>query len=414
MSIWNDEQVVERLFELKNEDYTEAEIAEILTREYNLDVTSEAVGRKYRHLRDLLNREVNLSDISDRNANLIKQLQRTQDKQRVERAGIRTLARYENFFEDFNTKLQKLLSGLSASLRIEEKKYAEGSPIGILHLSDLHLNEIVSVADNNFDINVANKRLHKYLTKSINIFLQQGVSKVIIACTGDFITNDKKLDQLTSLAINRAQSVFLGVSLLKNIILHLNGYFDVVVAGVTGNESRVQYDLGYNNFIASDNYDMTIYNIIKYLFADKIKVITDNANELILNIHNQNVLLTHGYSIAKNTPEKSVMDLYSKYAKLGINLRYAIFGHYHVPFISADFSRTGSLIGTNSYAMYGINASGRACQSLYLLFDNGDIDSILVDLQNAEYYTGYDLGVELAEFDIRVVNKVNELVAHKI
>lgn len=413
MSIWNNEGSTERLLELNTGEYTQTQIAEILSEEFGEYVTKKGVQHKLERVQEKLG-TLDVNDIETRHLDVVRKLQKVKDIQRLERSDVRILSRYENFFEEFNNSLVEVLVKLNTNITIPKHTISELPVTSILHLSDLHLNEIASVANNAYDIDVANKRLQKLVTKSTVLFLSQGVTKVIIACTGDFITNDKKIDQLTSLAVNRSQAVFLAVSLLKNIILQLSEYFEVVLVGVTGNESRLQFDLGYNDFVASDNYDMTIYNILKYLFQDKITVIVDNPNEVVVEVGGNNILLTHGYNISRINTDKSVSDIYTKYSKLGINLRFVIFGHYHTPYLSSDFSRSGSLIGTNAYALYGLNMSGRASQNVYIIQENGDIDSCIIDLQETAGYTGYDIEIDKRDFKIKTTEKDRTLITYKI
>ena len=61
------------------------------------------------------------------------------------------------------------------------------------------------------------------------------------------------------MATNRAKATFLGTHLLKHFILDINQVANVSVACVTGNESRVNEELGWVDIVASDNYDFTIF-----------------------------------------------------------------------------------------------------------------------------------------------------------
>jgi ABC-type transport system substrate-binding protein len=42
--------------------------------------------------------------------------------------------------------------------------------------------------------------------------------------------------------------------------------YKVSVANVIGNESRITEDIGWTDAVATDNYDFTIFNILKLLF----------------------------------------------------------------------------------------------------------------------------------------------------
>ena len=51
-----------------------------------------------------------------------------------------------------------------------------------------------------------------------------------------------------------------------NFILDLNQIANISIACVTGNESRVNDELGWVDIVASDNYDFTIFEMLRLLF----------------------------------------------------------------------------------------------------------------------------------------------------
>jgi len=403
---WNNKDVVDRLLSLKEENvYTEIEIANILNREFTEHTyTSDSVGNFYRRWRNKERDILTEEEVEKETARTARRLLQAQDTNRIERNVWRNVSRYETFFETYIDELKELITDVDMSyfkvnmVKEEPKKHV----YGIIHLSDLHFNEIVNIPENKYDFNVASCRLKKLADETICEFKTNGVTDVIIACTGDFINSDRRIDELLSMATSRARAVFVGVMLLKSFITDIYKEFNSIsFAGVTGNESRIQKELGFSELAASDNYDMTIYNILAMLFnGTRVNFYLGNPSEQILNLDGTNVLLFHGNNLPRAVNiENKVSEVISKYAKQGINIRYALFGHYHSPIISNEFARSGSLVGANAYSSYDLNFTSKASQNIFILEGN-NVKAILVDLQEYNKDTNYDLTEALQRYNV--------------
>jgi predicted phosphodiesterase len=440
-------ETIDYLLQLKGEGYSEQMIAEQMSYTFTeYRYTKDAVGNVYRRIKSKLIEVENEEDQNEEYQNeeyqkeqyqgkenqndvvdfeidsqqylsLTKKVQRLSDTNRIERKVWRNSSRYESFYEVYMEKLIALFKDKKNAFKIAyvpQKDYTVNEKcVGILHLSDLHFNEIVDETMDSFDFDVASCRLKKFVNEAVKEFKVNNVGKVVVACTGDFINSDRHIDEMTSMATARAVSVFIGVRLLEYVLLDLLKHFEVVFTGVSGNESRIQLEMGYSNMSMSDNYDATIYNILSYIFKneERIQFVLENYAEQVISINNINILLFHGYSL-KNTTDytKEIATLFSKYAKNGIELRFVIFGHYHSSVASTDFARSGALTGNNSFSNYKLNFNTRASQNLYIVKDNGDINSIVIDLQNYNPNISYDIEEEKIKFNVRssvAVNKTN-------
>ncbi len=402
----NKPNMVERLFSLKSEGYSESTIAQILSDEFGEEITKDAAGNFYRRNR---NRQIQDEETINENDNLAKQLQKQQDRNRIERKTWRNLVRFENFLESYNEELLNVLKSNGLNINIVNHKSDDTMKKGIIHLTDLHINEIVNIPENKFDLEIASKRLEKLADSARTYLKANNVKDVLIACTGDFLIADRHLDQLLAMAPMRAQAVFVAVKLIEHFIIDLNQDFNITFAGVTGNESRIQKDMSYN-VIATDNFDLTIYNMLRILFNNKITFIIDDPTEIVVELNNTKILLTHGYNIPRNNPDSKVNDLINKYNKRNVNLRLIIFGHYHSSFITDEYARGSSLVGPNTYAFYGLGLSGRASQNIHII-SNDSVDTIKIDLQNCKNYTGYDISKEKKFF---IYEPSTEMKVYKI
>ena len=397
---YNDD-IIERLFSLKSEGLSESKIADILNSEFGGRYTKDSVGGFYRRNKELIKQEAD-DEVIEEGARLSKQLQRYQDRNRIERKSWRNIARYENFFEDYCNELIKTIKTLNFNYEIK-KHSINPNHKGIIHLTDLHFNELVSLPSNKYDFEIASKRLKKLAIKAAQYFKLWNITDIGIFCTGDFVNSDRRIDEMLNMATTRAQSVFVAIKILEQFIHELSQDFNIVFSGVSGNESRIQQDLGFSDLAASDNYDFTIYNILKYLFADKpIKFEFGNSNEIVCEFNGQNILLLHGYNFSRNNiPERQISEVIAKYNDKGIVINFVIFGHFHSSIISERYARGGSLVGANSYSTYLLDYSSSASQNIHIVSKTGEIDSIKIDLQDVNNYEGYEIKKEKELYLIR-------------
>ncbi|BAU40139.1 hypothetical protein [Ralstonia phage RSP15] len=346
-------------------------------------------------------------ELVEQSVKLAAKVQRLQDIQRVERKAFREETRGINMIEEINAALLDVLSGNSFSDRVEYPiTVINGAPVGVVHLSDLHFNEIISgIGDNIFDFRIASKRIHKHVDKSIKTFLAHGVSSVAVFLTGDILNSDRRLDEVVNMATNRTRAMFLAADVLQQAINHLAQYFNVTVASVTGNESRVGEHVHWDSLLASDSYDIAIHNQLQILFRNDKRVTVldiDNPQEKVVNVNGVNFLLVHGHGhkgLARTANlEGEVERIKARYAQSNIRIDYVICGHIHQAYVSDNFSRSGGLPGSNGYSQQGLNLNGKASQNAYLVFSDLTIDGFKHDLQNVDDYVGYSFDETLMSF----------------
>lgn len=325
---------------------------------------------------------------------LLKRNQRNSDKMRVERTNFRKSTRLVNALEEYSDKILKVFSKKNLSSLTQKHKTSKNEYVGVLHLSDLHINEQINLSNNKYNVDVASKRLQKHVDNAKKIFNAYGVKEVLIAFTGDLMNSDRRLDELLMNATNRANATFVAVDLLQQVILDINQDFNVRCANVTGNESRVGKDIGWVNDIAQDNFDFMIYNTLAYLFQGSSGVRflkpDDTFNEKVVDVAGQNLLLMHGHNGFANDTDRKIASKIGQYAQKGIILDYIIQGHIHSCVIGDLHARSSGLPGSNNYSENALNLSGRASQNIYILGKNGDRHGMKVDLQEIDGYTGYD------------------------
>ena len=343
-------------------------------------------------------------DIIRENVRLSKQKQKAQDNNRIFNKSFREHARIENALEEYNKELITLFDKNELNTTISKfKPYRKA--VGVIQLSDVHFNELVELENNRYDFSVASARTRYFIDKARTYFKTTNITNVVLALTGDLMNSDRRLDELLNQATNRAKATFLGVDILQQAILDLNKDFNVTVASVVGNEGRANKEMGWSDIIATDNYDYTIFQCLRYLFRhESVKFLHGDPSELVINVANQNLLMLHGHGSLKGKLDTTVNQIAGRYSLKGIKIDYVIFGHIHSARVGDNFGRSSSMVGANDYSEKALNLNGRASQNCYIFYSNGNRDGIKVDLQNIQE-NGYNIDKSLEAYNAKSSEK---------
>jgi predicted phosphodiesterase len=342
------------------------------------------------------------------NVRLAKRQQALADTNRIERKAFREHARIENAAAAYCRELAALLDQSQFSRGLSLSAIPDGGEaVLIVQLSDLHFNERVELPSNRYDFAVASARLAKLAARVKQIGVSYGARKVVVACLGDFLNSDRRLDELLSNATNRSKATLLAADILRAFLLDLRSQFELEVYGITGNESRVNKELGWSDALATDSYDLMIYEILRRGFSQTggIAFCGFRANELLFQVLGRTFLCLHGHQIGANT-QKSVQEITGKYAAQGITVDYTLFGHLHASNIGDYHARNASLVGSNAYSEAGLNFCSKAAQNIHIVTGGGGggggdgdavaaaIDGLKVDLQDTTGIEPYPFAAE--------------------
>ena len=345
-------------------------------------------------------------ELIQENVRLAKQKQSAQDRNRIQNKSFREYARVENAVSEYTKQLTRLFDKYKLST-YTQKHSEQTSCVGVIQFSDVHFNELVDLPHNKYDFTVASKRCKHFVNQATKYFKAFGVTNVLMVQSGDLLNSDRRLDELLNMATNRAKATFLAVDILQQVIMDLNSNFNVSVAMVTGNESRVKKDWGWSGNIASDNYDYTIFQTLRYIFKDTdIAFVDGDPTEVVVEVAGQNLLVLHGNGSIKKGIDTSITQLMGRYKARGVDVDYVIFGHIHSARVGDNFSRSSSMVGANDYSEKALNLSGRASQNCYIFYKNGNRDGIKIDLQN--YGKGYNIDKSLESYNAESSDKIRQ------
>ena len=351
-------------------------------------------------IKDIIQYVIADKEIIQHNILLQKRSQKQADLNRIKNKAFREHSRLENALVEYNKALIDLLKTESLKTTIKQHT-SKGKQAIIVQIADTHFNELVDLKNNKYDFEVASKRLQKFAHHIKEYAKFYNVSEIFIAITGDLLNSDRRLDEKLAMSTNRAKATFLGVHLLKHFILDLNSVANISVGCVSGNESRA-YELGWVDMVVSDNYDFTIFEMLRLLLPD-INFITSGGLELVVEVNGHNCLLIHGHQLGNMNNDK-IAKVMSKYARNGIILDFMMCGHLHETKITDLFARSSSLVGANAYSENALLLSSRAAQNIYIMKDKERHD-IRIDLQHTKGFNGYPINKELSSYNAKSLDK---------
>lgn len=358
-------------------------------------------------------------DIVKTNIKLAKQKQKYQDLRRIENKAFREQARIDNALLEYNKELINILSNHQLPKKINKQlcSYTKNQPsAGIIHITDAHFNELVNLTINKYDFKIASRRFKLLAEKTKDYFKSKNIKNVLVAMTGDLMNSDRRMDEILAQATNRSKATFLAVSILEQFLLDISQDFHVTVASVIGNESRIGKDVGWEENVASDNYDYTIFHILKLVFKNtKIKFLHGNSVEQVVKVSGQNILLLHGNQLRANAVEQSIQKIKGKYSAHRIKIDFILFGHLHSCRIGDTYARGASIVGANAYSDSALQLESRASQNVHVFYNNGNRDSLKIDLQNVNNIKGYNINEELESYNAKSLKKAKKKVTvHRV
>ena len=392
-------------------DISARKIAEIIINETDTKLSIKSLMNAIYALKadPTLAQEPSDPEIISHNIKLAKQTQKSLDTNRIERKAVREHLRKDNAIEELTNAFTEIVEKHQFDkVTTKHKVNKPAESMGIFQFSDAHFNELVDIPGNEYSFEVAAARCKKYVDEAKIYFNSNGIKKVLFALTGDMLNSTRRYDEILSQATNRASAMYIAVELISQMLTDLNKDYDVDVASVIGNESRVTENIHWTETGASENYDIMIFNTLKILFnkSKGINFLDGNIFEQVVDIMGQKVLLIHGHSKSLHSTS-GVQKIIGKFTRQGVHVDFVIFGHIHEAYISDRFARSASLAGDNSYSSQSLQLAGRASQNIHII-SKESINSIKIDLQNTEDIEGYDITYALEQYNAKSWGKAHQ------
>lgn len=261
--------------------------------------------------------------------------------------------------------------------------------------SDWHIGALVNEEYNQFNFDIATRRVDLYCTKIIETARRESASTISITNLGDIIEGlEMRSSQKWECEFLLKDQLKYAEALFLRMIMILSKNHNVIVGAVYGNHDRLVGDK--NKAIGKDNAMAVIFDNIKSKieFAEefagkKMERVTFADIHEELKYQTEEIFGTtmrwqHGHEDAKNDERK-----HEKYNGVD-NADYNIlgFGHlHHGRVIRKNRDNieiyTGGLMGANEYSKYRPKSVADASQCIVIFRENGDIEPIEINLQNA-------------------------------
>lgn len=380
----------------------------------HLSVSHETLSRYLR----ILNSD---KEIISENVRYKKEKQKFQDSNRIERKAFREQARIENALEELAKAIRDELKNNAKELskvNIAPLLKTKSKGVGVIHITDVHANELINLPHNKYDFNILSKRLKFYINEACDYFKFKDVHKVLFVSGGDLLNSDRRLDEIIGASINRAKASILTLHLLKQAILDVRSRgYNIDVISVLGNESRIGQEMPFSQEALSENYDFLIMANLKELFEFSqikgINFLSVDKVEEIVNVNGQNWLISH--DVTKYTDKQSSSQAtVGRHALQGKKIDYIIGGHIHATRITDFTARSSSMSGSNSYNENALNLAGRASGICYVVKD-GRRSIHLIDLQDVNDIEGYLIVDKLKAYHAKSVEKLQvKQVIHQV
>lgn len=310
-----------------------------------------------------------LEEIQDREDKLYKTKVKTLDQLREKRKLLRDEARIEALMEfaEYIASMQE---------PIEFKRYSTvkgGGKSAILSISDWHIGKVIKNYWNDFDQDIAVKRIELLANKVIDYAKLANVSDLYILNLGDLIEGHIRVTARVNAEFDALEQTMIASELIVKLLQTLHGSGLKLYYGcVLDNHSRLTPN--YKDHIEKENFGKLINWHVKSRIRDSGITVLDNLiddNIGLIEVNGKNIYYVHGHL---DNPSSVIQDLS---LSTGIKADYVFMAHYHKRYVDEKyFSKifiNGSLCGTDEFAK-NKRLFSKASQSLMVINGNDEID----------------------------------------
>lgn len=288
----------------------------------------------------------------------------------------------EEIIEEFKTFKLDLPKGLVApKIQVSKDK-------AVIILTDLHVGATIrNVYGNNYNYEIAKKRMQLYLQKVIKMLNKMGITDVLVVGLGDFVEHvNMRYKQSNEAEFKLAQQILKASELVISFLVSLaNAEFNVEYTAIAGNHDRLQGDknIAFDDDNANVIINSNVETFIKLTNSPRLTYCEteDGATEINKLINGKKIKFVHGHLDSGNKKDrmKGYISMQNDFFDA---LVYGHLHHYHVE--ESDHGRmtigVGCLSGRNDYGKH-FSAATNASQMLMLVTGDGELLPMRIDLQ---------------------------------
>ena len=271
-------------------------------------------------------------------------------------------------------------------VRTPLKGFSTHHATAVLMLSDLHLDEVVDLAEmdgiNEYSRAIAERRLHRIVEGTVKL-LKRYVTGVeldglVLAIIGDIITGVIHDELARTNEAPPSASIVHWVPLLAAAIKYLRDELGIPihVPCVDGNHDRF-YGKPHMKQRATTGLAWIIYNwLADHLDGEEgITFSLTTSAEQVVPVYNTRLMLSHGDTFRSQggvgglypSLLKWLLRRHQQYSQTRQDFDFALIGHWHQTLYGQDFFVNGSLKGYDEYAKQLGFTYERPQQSLFLV-----------------------------------------------
>lgn len=268
----------------------------------------------------------------------------------------------------------------------------KGARIIVLHLSDLHLGEVIRLeemdGDNSYNPEIAARRLDHLFKTAISLatihWTGEPPVEVVLCLGGDMISGDIHQELTTTNALRVPETVKLAGQLIAGGILSLRKLIGcpVRVYTVPGNHARLTIK-PHHKGRALNNLDLLVSDFAEAIIhgtdVKDIVFYQTESPDAYFSTFRWNWLLNHGDSMGAGGGQgyigpispitKGHRLLAERAANVGKKVHHVLTGHYHTTARTSHGWANGSVIGPSEFARHYRMAAEQAKQNMLIVHE---------------------------------------------
>lgn len=326
---------------------------------------------------------ISFEDFESKTEEIKQDLIKQQVKTRDTLNSYRRILREEARLEDFKELMKECVVDLTKLPKIKTPSYSEIEKEGVLMISDLHLGVEFHNHCNNYNSEIARKRLEKLTADAIKYCTENKITRLYVLLLGDFIHGTIHTSARLEQQMNVVEQIMLASELLADCLNKLQAAApELIVCSCTDNHSRALPNL--HESIEAENFGKLIMFYLQARLSETdIKFKKDNLDQEIGLIEFAN----GKYGVFMHGHHDSITNLFQNMtAYTGKIISYGFIGHYHQEKVNSfngfKVYVNGSIVGTEQYA-FSRRLFGKPTQTL-LIFDGSNIINHSIDLDIQE------------------------------